>query len=160
MIFYLSENTWNMSCVPSPDCVDESNYQAWRRYLSKQIDKLLCAETMQTKEFQEELETVRRDKEEQLAHQKKLDEAAEVRRRRSCMERPKIDYVPKGLYRKHTPSTSNKWRPFSLMIRTTSCICYDFWSVGRRNRYQQCWQKDDQTQLMPLLWDCVNICLC
>ena len=53
---------------------------------------------MQTEEFQEELEAVRRDMEERLAHQKKLDEAAEVRRRRSCMERPKIDYVPKGLY--------------------------------------------------------------
>ena len=71
MIFYLSENTWSMSGIPCPDCVDESNYQAWSRYLSKQIDKLLCAETMQTAEFREELETLRRDKEEQLAHQKK-----------------------------------------------------------------------------------------
>ena len=86
-----------MSGIPCPDCVDESNYQAWSRYLSKQIDKLLCAETMQTAEFQEELEKVRRDKEERIAHQKRLDEAAEVRRRRSCMARPKIDYVPKGL---------------------------------------------------------------
>lgn len=97
IIFYLSENTWSMSGIPCPDCVDESNYQAWSRYLSKQIDKLLCAETMQTAEFQKELEMVRRDKEEQLAHQKKLDKAAEVRRRRGCMTRPKIDYVPKGL---------------------------------------------------------------
>lgn len=97
IIFYLSENTWNMSGIPCPDCVDESNYQAWSRYLSKQIDKLLCAETMQTAEFQEELEEVRRDKEERIAHQKRLDEVAEVRRRRSCMARPKIDYIPKGL---------------------------------------------------------------
>lgn len=97
IIFYLSENTWSMSGIPCPDCVDESNYQAWSRYLSKQIDKLLCAETMQTVEFQEELEEVRRDKEERIAHQKRLDEAAEVRRRRSCMARPKIDYIPKGL---------------------------------------------------------------
>ena len=52
---------------------------------------------MQTAEFQEELEEVRRDKEERIAHQKRLDEAAEVRRRRSCMARPKIDYIPKGL---------------------------------------------------------------
>ena len=37
-----------MSGIPCPDCVDESNYQVWSRYLSKQIDKLLCAETMQT----------------------------------------------------------------------------------------------------------------
>lgn len=97
IIFYLSENTWSMSGIPCPDCVDESNYQAWSRYLSKQIDKLLCAEIMQTAEFQEELEEVRRDKEERIAHQKRLDEAAEVRRRRSCMARPKIDYIPKGL---------------------------------------------------------------
>lgn len=97
IIFYLSENTWSMSGIPCPDCVDESNYQAWSRYLSKQIDKLVCAETMQTAEFQEELEKVRRDKEERIAHQKRLDEAAEVRRRRSCMARPKIDYIPKGL---------------------------------------------------------------
>lgn len=97
IIFYLSENTWSMSGIPCPDCVDESNYQAWSRYLLKQIDKLLCAETMQTAEFQEELEEVRRDKEERIAHQKRQDEAAEARRRRSCMARPKIDYVPKGL---------------------------------------------------------------
>lgn len=97
IVFYLSENTWSMSGIPCPDCVDESNYQAWSRYLSKQIDKLLCAETMQTAEFQEELEKVRRDKEERIAHQKRLDEAAEVRRRRNCMARPKIDYIPKGL---------------------------------------------------------------
>lgn len=163
MIFYLSENTWSMSGVPCPDCVDESNYQAWSRYLSKQIDKLLCAETMQTSEFQEELETVRRDKEEQLAHQKRQEEAAEVRRRRSCMERPKIDYVPKGLYIDLEEAYAKYFQQvvtFSLMTKTTSCICYDYWSVGRRNRYQQCWQKDDQTQLMPLPWDCVNICLC
>ena len=97
IIFYLSENTWSMSGIPCPDCVNESNYQAWSQYLSKLIDKLLCAETMQTAEFQEELEEVHRDKEERIAHQKRLDEAAEVRRRRSCMARQKIDYIPKGL---------------------------------------------------------------
>ena len=96
--FDLFEKTWSLRGRPCPDCVNESNWRAWRQYLSRLISKQLCAETMQTAEFQEELETVRRDKEEQLAHQKKLDEAAEVRRRRSCMERPKIDYVPKGLY--------------------------------------------------------------
>lgn len=84
-----------MSC---PDCVNESNWRAWRQYLSQLISKHLCAETMHTAEFQKELETVRRDEEERLAYQKKLDEAAEVRRRRSCMERPKIDYIPKGLH--------------------------------------------------------------
>ena len=58
----------------------------------------MCTETMQTAEFQKELEAVRRDEEERLERQKRLDEVAEIRRRRSCMERPKIDYIPKGLY--------------------------------------------------------------
>ena len=96
--FQLSEKAWSIGGMPCPDCVDENNYEAWNRYLSNQINKLLSADTMQTKEFQEELEAVRKNEEERLAHQKKQDEAAEVRRRRSCMERPKIDYVPKGLY--------------------------------------------------------------
>lgn len=96
--FDLFEKTWSLRGRPCPDCVNESNWRAWRQYLSRLISKHLCADTMQTAEFQEELEAVRRDKEERLAHQKRLDEAAEVRRRRSCMERPKIDYVPKGLY--------------------------------------------------------------
>ena len=81
-----------------PECVNESNWRAWRQYLSKQISKLLSADTMQTLEFQEELETVCRDEEERLERRKRLDEVAEIRRRRSCMERPKIDYIPKGLH--------------------------------------------------------------
>lgn len=96
--FDLFEKTWSLRGRPCPDCVNESNWRAWRQYLSRLISKHLCADTIQTKEFQEELEAVRKNEEERLAHQKKLDEAAEVRRRRSCMERPKIDYVPKGLY--------------------------------------------------------------
>lgn len=66
---------------------------------------------MQTVEFQKELEAVRRDEEERLARQKKWDEVAEIRKRRSCMERPKIDYIPKGLYvdlEQLTPSISSK----------------------------------------------------
>ena len=96
--FDLFEKTWSLRGISCPDCVNESNWRAWRQYLSRLISKHLCADTMQTKEFKEELEAVRKNEEERLAHQKKLDEAAEVRRRRSCMERPKIDYVPKGLY--------------------------------------------------------------
>ena len=96
--FDLFEKTWSLRGISCPDCVNESNWRAWRQYLSRLISKHLCADTMQTKEFKEELEAVRKNEEERLAHQKKLDEAAEVRRRRNCMERPKIDYVPKGLY--------------------------------------------------------------
>ena len=81
-----------------PECVNESNWRAWQRYLSRLISKHLCTETMQTAEFQRGLETIRRDEEERLERRKRLDAEAEVRRWRSCMERPKIDYIPKGLH--------------------------------------------------------------
>lgn len=96
--FHLFEKTWDMRGMSCPDCVNESNYKAWYRYLSRQISKLLSADTVQTMEFQEELEAVRKDEEERLDRRKRLDEVADVRRRRSCMERPKIDYIPKGLH--------------------------------------------------------------
>lgn len=96
--FDLFEKTWSLRGRPCPDCVNESNWRAWRQYLSRLISKHMCTETMQTAEFQKELEAVRRDEEERLERQKRLDEVAEIRRRRSCMERPKIDYIPKGLY--------------------------------------------------------------
>lgn len=95
--FDLFEKTWSLQGRPCPECVNESNWRAWKQYLSSLISKHLCAETMQTAEFQKELEDVRRSDEERLARQKKLDEVAETRRRRSCMERPKIDYIPKGV---------------------------------------------------------------
>lgn len=96
--FHLFERMWNMRGMPCPNCVNESNYMAWYRYLSRQINKLLSADTVQTREFQEELEAVRKDEEERLARRKRLNEVADARRRRSSMERPKIDYVPKGLH--------------------------------------------------------------
>ena len=96
--FNLFEKDWSFRGMQCPECVNESNWRAWQQYLSKQISKLLSAETMQTVEFQKEMEAVRRDEEERLERRKRLDEVSETRRRRSCMERPKIDYIPKGLH--------------------------------------------------------------
>lgn len=96
--FNLFENDWSFRGMQCPECVNESNWRAWQRYLSNLISEHLCAETMQTAEFQKELEAVRRDEEERREHRKRLDAEAEVHRRRSCMERPKIDYIPKGLH--------------------------------------------------------------
>lgn len=163
IIFYLSENTWSMSGIPCPDCVDESNYQAWSRYLSKQIDKLLCAETMQTAEFQEELEKIRRDREERIAHQKRLDEAAEVRRRRSCMARPKIDYIPKGLtvdleetyagyFKQEVEFRPENKEDFLYMLRLL-----ERWE---KKSIPAVLAKGGLTLRMPLRWGCANICHC
>ncbi len=52
---------------------------------------------METEEFRELLEEVREEEAQRLVWEKRAEKMAEARRRRSCMERPKIDYIPKGL---------------------------------------------------------------
>ena len=52
---------------------------------------------METEEFRELLEEVREEEAQRLVWEKRAEKMAEARRRRSCMARPKIDYVPKGL---------------------------------------------------------------
>ena len=95
--FGLFERAWGRRGVACPDCVNESNYKVWRRFLDRAVRKLLRAETMETEEFRELLEEVREEEAQRLVWEKRAEKMAEARRRRSCMARPKIDYVPKGL---------------------------------------------------------------
>ena len=57
--FGLFERAWGRRGVACPDCVNESNYKVWRRFLDRAVRKLLRAETMETEEFRELLEEVR-----------------------------------------------------------------------------------------------------
>lgn len=95
--FDLFEDRWRRG-LPCPDCVDESNWRVWKKYISTLIEKHMCAETMETEEFQEILSAFRKEEEQRIAQEEKSLVAAEARKRRKCMERPKIDFVPKGLY--------------------------------------------------------------
>ena len=95
--FGLFERAWGRRGVACPDCVNESNYKVWRRFLDRAVRKLLRAETMETEEFRELLEEVREEEAQRLVWEKRAEKMAEARRRRSCMARPKIDYIPKGL---------------------------------------------------------------
>lgn len=95
--FGLFERAWGRRGVACPDCVNESNHKVWRRFLDRAVRKLLRAETMETEEFRELLEEVREEEAQRLVWEKRAEKMAEARRRRSCMERPKIDYIPKGL---------------------------------------------------------------
>ncbi len=95
--FGLFERSWGRRGVACPDCVNESNHKVWRRFLDRAVRKLLRAETMETEEFRELVEEVREEEAQRLVWEKRAEKMAEARRRRSCMARPKIDYVPKGL---------------------------------------------------------------
>lgn len=95
--FGLFERAWGRRGVACPDCVNESNHKVWRRFLDRAVRKLLCTESMETEEFRELLEEVREEEAQRLVWEKRAEKMAEARRRRSCMARPKIDYIPKGL---------------------------------------------------------------
>lgn len=86
---------------PCPDCVNEDNVEAWRRYVSGRISVLMKDETLKESEFRQILEQVKEDKRcreeyDRRREQQRIKDAAD-RRRRSSMERPKITYIPKGL---------------------------------------------------------------
>lgn len=95
--FGLFERAWGRRGVACPDCVNESNHKVWRRFLDRAVRKLLCAETMETEEFREMQAEMRKEEAQRLVWERRTAEMAEARRRRSCMTRPKIDYIPKGL---------------------------------------------------------------
>lgn len=100
--FRIYEQTWRDSCGwTCPDCVNEDNVEAWRRYVSTKISELMKDETMQKPEFRKILEQVKEDKRRREEYERRREQQrikeAEDRRRRSSMERPKISYIPKGL---------------------------------------------------------------
>ena len=75
-----------------PDCVNEENVEAWRRYVSAKISELMKDETLKKPEFQKILEQVKEDKRRREEYEKREKELrmkhADERRRRSSMERP------------------------------------------------------------------------
>ncbi len=100
--FRIYEQTWSDSFGRTcPDCVDEDNVEAWRRYVSTKISELMTDETMQEPEFQKILEEVKEEKRRREEYDRQEKELrirhAEERQRRSSMDRPKITYIPKGL---------------------------------------------------------------
>ena len=100
--FRIYEQTWGDSFGRTcPDCVNEDNVEALRRYVSAKISELITDETMQEPEFQKILEQVKEEKRRREEYDRREKELrikhADERRRRSSMERPKITYIPKGL---------------------------------------------------------------
>ena len=58
--FRIYEQTWRDSFGRTcPDCVDEDNVEAWRRYVSAKISELMKDETLKKPEFQKILEEVK-----------------------------------------------------------------------------------------------------
>ena len=86
---------------PSCDYVTDENREAWQRFVENKISEIMKPETMQLPEFKEFLEKVNKDKEwrrnQAIRAEQLRIKAADDRRRRASMEKPKIAYIPKGL---------------------------------------------------------------
>ena len=86
---------------PSCDHVTDENREAWQRFVENKISEIMKPETMQLPEFKEFLEKVNKDKEwrrnQAIRAEQLRIKAADDRRRRASMEKPKIAYIPKGL---------------------------------------------------------------
>ena len=86
---------------PSCDYVTEENKETWQRFVEQKIREVMKPETMELPEFKECLMYVEEEKRKREEYDKREKELrikhAEERQRRSCMEKPKIAYIPKGL---------------------------------------------------------------
>ena len=80
-----------------PSFVTEDNKEAWKRYLTKLIKKHLKPETMNTSEFQEIETKIREEELLRIQWDEKRKRSMEKQRYRAKMERPRINYIPKGL---------------------------------------------------------------
>lgn len=84
-----------------PDSLDEETKEAWQRYVFHIVSGLMTEDTMRNPEFRKILEEVRvrRRKEEEyrIWREEQSVKAAEDRKRRRVMERPKITFIPSGL---------------------------------------------------------------
>lgn len=84
-----------------PDSLDEETKEAWQRYVFHIVSGLMTEDTMLNPEFRKILEEVRvrRRKEEEyrIWREEQSIKAAEDRKRRRVMERPKITFIPSGL---------------------------------------------------------------
>ena len=80
-----------------PSFVTEENKEAWKRYLKKVIKKHLKAEVMNTSEFRDIELQIREEKLLRIKWDEKRKRFMEKQRYRAKMERPRINYIPKGL---------------------------------------------------------------
>ena len=80
-----------------PSFVTEENKEAWKRYLTKIVKKHLKAEVMNTPEFRDIELLIREEKLLRIHWDEKSKRSMEKQRYRAKMERPRINYIPKGL---------------------------------------------------------------
>ena len=102
-IEYLKDGcTYIVQPIFSQSFMNPNDGEVWAKYLKKKIEGLINEDVSQLQEFKELRKEIMQRRAEEKAQRQRYEEREERRKetekRRKCMERPKIDYVPKGLY--------------------------------------------------------------
>ena len=102
-IEYLKDGcTYIVQPIFSQSFINPNDGEVWAKYLKKKIEGLINEDVSQLQEFKELRKEIMQRRAEEKAQRQRYEEREERRKetekRRKCMERPKIDYVPKGLY--------------------------------------------------------------
>ena len=95
-------HTYIVQPIFSQTFITPEDGEVWAKYLKKKIEELIKEDVCQSQEFQKLRKDIMQRRAEEKAQQQRYEEREERRKeaekRRKCMERPKIDYVPKGLH--------------------------------------------------------------
>lgn len=82
--------------------INPEDGEVWAKYLKNKIEGLVKEDVCQSQEFQELRKEIMQRRAEEKAQRQRYEEREERRKEtekhRKCMERPKVDYVPKGLH--------------------------------------------------------------
>ena len=102
-IEYLKDGcTYIVRPIFSQSFINPNDGEVWAKYLKEKIEGLINEDVSQLQEFKELRKEIMQRRAEEKAQRQRYEEREERRKetekRRKCMERPKIDYVPKGLY--------------------------------------------------------------
>ena len=102
-IEYLKDGcTYIVQPIFSQSLVNPNDGEVWAKYLKKKIEGLINEDVSQLQEFKELRKEIMQRRAEEKAQRQRYEEREERRKetekRRKCMERPKIDYIPKGLH--------------------------------------------------------------
>ena len=100
--YTIDGHTYIVQPIFSQSFITPEDGEVWAKYLKKKIEGLVKEDVCQSQEFQELRKEIMQRRAEEKAQRQRYEEREERRKetekRRKCMERPKIDYVPKGLH--------------------------------------------------------------
>ena len=147
-----------------PSFVTEENKEVWRRYLVKLIKKHLKAEVMNSPEFREIETMVSYEKLVRIKNDEQRKRMMERQRYWAGMERPRINYIPKGLSVDYEEEYSKYlMQEVSFEPRDNDDFMaqlYVCWNDGTRSPSHRYWRRTDPMLCMPSPWHCASIYHC